>query len=448
MQRGKADLRIGIVGSGMAGSSAAYFLRQGLGDRAEIVVFERGRTVGGRVQEMEIAGRMVETGASIAHSSNRYFIRFVETLGLHVKPSPVRTLGIWNGHRFDFRTSGRGWLDLVRGFARYGVSPLRAEKLVKEFIRRLVAIYTLLEQGQGFASPGELFEALGLFELSRQPAGDYFRRNGVSDRFVREVIDGVSRSNYGQSSDIHALVDLVSMAGAAMGGQLLSVQEGNSAVCRRLLEAAEAVVRTGTEVTEIARPGSPAVGYRITVAGGDVERFDAVIVAAPLELAGIGFAGIALPPRSVLTRPYQVTHVTFVVGQLNPGYFHLRTAGQLPETILTEESPAVPFSGIGVSGRAVDSGHALHKVFSRQELGEELLSRLFSQRVQTHRLVWKAYPVLRPAAEWPPFVLSHGLYYVNAMESAVSTMETETMGSRNVVNLLLNDLRLPSRPDR
>lgn len=67
--------------------------------------------------------------------------------------------------------------------------------------------------------------------------------------------------------------------------------------------------------------------------------------------------------------------------------------------------------------------------------------RALSARLEALRLSWKAYPILRPAPKWPPFVLHPGLYYVNAMESAVSTMETEIIASRNVVTLLANDLR-------
>lgn len=446
-------LRIGIVGSGVAGSSAAYFVRQALGSRAEIVVYERGPTVGGRVRELEVAGRRLPAGASIAHSTNRYFVGLAQSLGLHLEPYPSKTVGVWNGERFDFRTSGKRWRDLVGALSRYGFSPLRAERLVKQFIQRLVPIYDLLEQGRGFTHPRDLFGALGLFELSQQLSRDYFRAQGVSDRFLHEMIDGISRVNYGQASELHALVNLVSLAGAAMGGQLLMVQEGNSRLCRGLLQAAGATLRTGATVVEIsglagaggtapgpeATAGQPGVRYRVSTAKGESSDFAAVIVATPLELAGIRLTGLPLPAPAVLNRPFQTTHVTFVVGQLNPGYFGLRRADQLPGTIMTRETPAIPFSAIGAWGQAADSPHRIYKVFSRAELPEGLLTRLFAERVETHRIVWKAYPVLRPAAEWPPFLLNHGLYYVNAMESGVSTMETEIMASRNVVNLLVQE---------
>lgn len=68
-----------------------------------------------------------------------------------------------------------------------------------------------------------------------------------------------------------------------------------------------------------------------------------------------------------------------------------------------------------------------------------LLDTLFGERGETRRLTWQAYPLLNPTTDWPPFRLAPALYYVNAMESPVSTMETEAIGARNVVNLLIQD---------
>jgi len=55
------------------------------------------------------------------------------------------------------------------------------------------------------------------------------------------------------------------------------------------------------------------------------------------------------------------------------------------------------------------------------------------------RKEWDAYPQLPPTTTFPPIRLDEGLYYVNAFEPFISTMETETIASRNVVDLLLRE---------
>ncbi|MDI3341634.1 MAG: FAD-dependent oxidoreductase [Sphaerobacter sp.] len=441
MEDSPVNLRVGIVGAGIAGSSAAYFVRQVLGDRVEIVVWDRSG-VGGRIREVELAGRRVAAGASIAHSANRYLVQFVAMLGLHADRPPARSQGVWNGAGFDFVTSPSRRTTLLRTIRRYRLAPLRAQRLVRRTIDRLVRVYDVLEQGQAFARPQDLFTFLDLYHLSQQPSAAYFRRHGISERFLREMVDGISRANYGQDASIHALVNLISLAGAAMGGYLFSVREGNSRLCDGLLREAGATVHPGATVAAIAavdegdRPR-----YQVTTADGRADTFDAVIVATPLEVANLRLAGFRPPDWALRARPYQVTHVTFVVGTVNPAYFGLQQVEQVPAVILTRESPEVPFSLLGSLGPASASPHTIYKLFSRAELDEELLARLFRDRVQTERLVWQAYPVLHPVKEWPGFVLHPGLYYVNAMESGISTMETEVIASRNVVNLLAAALR-------
>ena len=71
---------------------------------------------------------------------------------------------------------------------------------------------------------------------------------------------------------------------------------------------------------------------------------------------------------------------------------------------------------------------------------DALIQQLFVQSADVTRISWRAYPVLNPTAEWPAFRLQRGLYYINAMESAVSTMETEVVASRNVVQLLAQEM--------
>ena len=49
---------------------------------------------------------------------------------------------------------------------------------------------------------------------------------GVSKQFVDEFVTGASRDNYNQDSRINAFVDLVSLAGAGIGGSVFYLASG------------------------------------------------------------------------------------------------------------------------------------------------------------------------------------------------------------------------------
>ena len=66
---------------------------------------------------------------------------------------------------------------------------------------------------------------------------------------------------------------------------------------------------------------------------------------------------------------------------------------------------------------------------------------MFKNRKGISHQEWKAYTVLSPMAEWPPFEIAEGLHYINAMESAVSAMETQAVAARNIANRTLAYMR-------
>jgi len=172
-------------------------------------------------------------------------------------------------------------------------------------------------------------------------------------------------------------------------------------------------------------------------------------------------------------RPYQTTWTTFVVAEgLNPKFFGRKDDEHVPTFIFTTESPAIPFSSVAALRQVSDDGseeggmstahphphphphssreshtephsQVLYKMFSRNEPSETLLDQVFKGRSFTLRHEWKAYPVLQPypAEEWPAIVLDRpGIYYINSFESAVSTIETTIIASKNVVNLILKSI--------
>lgn len=359
-------------------------------------------------------------------------------------------LAIWNGSAFDLDVPGRGLTSALAILMRYRGSLLRARRLTGDMVRKLDQVYADLAGGRAFETPEAMLRRLGLYELTQVEAARHFRAHGLSDRFIGELSDGVGRANYNQGSRMNAFVTLVSLAGGGLGGgYLFSVAEGNARVPEGLLDRAGVRLQKGVAVRAVrattgpeAPAGSSAAAGRYVIETPDGEEgpFHAVVLATPLELSGIELRVDGLPEAASVRREYCVTHTTVVVGRARLGYFGVpEGGGRLDYLVLTRDDPAIPFSAFARVGRTPD-GRGIYKFFSRAQLTEEFLDALFTRRDETLRHIWRAYPMLEPSSVWPPFRLAPGLYYANAMESAVSTMETEAMAGCNVALLAASEL--------
>ncbi|CAH8605930.1 unnamed protein product, partial [Dicrocoelium dendriticum] len=67
-----------IIGAGMGGATAAYYLRQLFGSEVVITMFEQSGRIGGRIKSASFAGQLIETGGSIYHISNHYMASFAK----------------------------------------------------------------------------------------------------------------------------------------------------------------------------------------------------------------------------------------------------------------------------------------------------------------------------------------------------------------------------------
>ena len=103
-----AAQKVAIVGSGVGGSAAAYFLARASGGAADVRVFERDARVGGRARTVDVFGRRLDAGATAISSLNRYLVGFVAQFGLDVAPDAARpgALGIWNGSALVLEARG------------------------------------------------------------------------------------------------------------------------------------------------------------------------------------------------------------------------------------------------------------------------------------------------------------------------------------------------------
>ena len=257
---------------------------------------------------------------------------------------------------------------------------------------------------------------------------------------VYEFVDCISRVNYHQDGNINAFTDMVSLAGAGLdGGELFSVNGGNDRMIQAILtDKANVDIRLNqavTSVTNLALTINGPQKYEVLTTNGQRDTFDIVVVACPLDLANIDLPNYELK----MDREYQTVHANFIAGEIDYRYFN--NVENNPQTIFTIENEAIPFVSIAKTSFATDWDLPIYKVFSRQALADTFFNQTFKNRKGKIHQEWKAYTVLSPMKEWPPFKIDDGLFYINAMESAVSAMETEAIAARNIANLTLDFMK-------
>ena len=73
--------KVAIIGGGVGGCTAAYFIREQCGSSVDISVFNDTEVVGGRCAVIEFDGNIYESGASIIHTSNKYLVDLRKKFG-------------------------------------------------------------------------------------------------------------------------------------------------------------------------------------------------------------------------------------------------------------------------------------------------------------------------------------------------------------------------------
>lgn len=475
---GAAARKVAVIGAGVAGASAAHFLRKELPD-AEISVFERDR-LGGRARELQYGGLTLELGASIIWEKNFLMRDLAAAAGLErEQPGAGEGAGlfaVYDGRELVFAESPWRILTLIRLLWRYWLSWFTFRRAPARTFDQFQGIYSLLDQGRAFDSPAELLKAVGLYDLTQQSMFEWLRTNmGTSaDLLGAELIGGVNRCNYNQDNlQLNALAGMVSML-PATSPSVFRIKGGNGLLPQALLKAVNASVRCPATVGMVhrqsdgsftlhaatpepehgrgqqdewstGRQGSPAAS-----AEQPLGTFDAVIVATPLESSGIVLAGFE--PPHIPARKYRQTVTTFVRGSVRASYFGLDDMDY--STVLVADGAGVPWSALGLAGRTTGEGGTpvnatVWKLFSREPLPHAWLSMMFERDYEVvHVHAWSApgaYPAFDPPEDFGPFKLADGLFHAAALENAVSAMEVAAIEGRLVAQMAAAHVRTVRR---
>lgn len=392
-----------------------------------------------------ISGETFEAGASILHPKNYHALNFTKSFNLSVN-DPKNTddtlsLGIWDGHKFIYKTMNtNSKLPIVQRFVsfvnsvvlclRYGFSLFRMSNFVEAMINKFLRYYEDFESRPIFESVETMLKWAGLYDLTTQTLGKELVEVGLSPSLVQELVTVITRINYGQSVNISGLAGAVSLAGS--GGGLWSVKGGNWQMAAGLINRSDVQLLLNEEIESVSHLGD---FYELNSTVGKSYSCQVTVVATPLDELNIRFSpGISIPPRKL-----QHTHATFVRGVLNHAYFGLKEVKDIPELVGTIESADIPFSSISILKQ--HEKDMTYKVFSRQELADDLLDKIFSVREETMKVNWGAYPHYHAPEKYAPFILDDNhLYYVNAFENAASTIETSAVAAENIARLILSRL--------
>lgn len=256
---------------------------------------------------------------------------------------------------------------------------------------------------------------------------------GTSEIFVDEFYQAVTRNIYSISNKLHTLAG--SAAFVAMGTRE-GIKDGNYKLFEAFLKHSKATPYLYSKVTDIKEEydDDSNIKYRLHTNGSPLNNlYDIVIIATPLQLSGIQLPENAIQDFRVDYRDVYVGVITNA--SLNPTYFGVKTVKEIPETILGY-STSTPLAVITQSNGVI----FLH---SLEPITDQLLSKVLIKipsRENIYQKHWKAYPIMNPIRKFPPIVLHKNIYYVNAMEPALATMETETVSSKNIVKLIEKSL--------
>ncbi|KAJ3373874.1 hypothetical protein GGF31_008759 [Allomyces arbusculus] len=469
--------RVAIIGAGPGGSSFAYQYSHlaGLPADAQIDLFEAKNRVGGRVASEELVVPVLggrtnvslgthDWGASIFVKENLNLVRWAAKFNLSSseKGSSEADEGdllVWDGTTISFSFDPSSVGGKARAAWRYTTSPLATSREANSAAAALGKIYD--DDHPAYTSIGDLARQLNLSPYLNVTAESYLSTGSrwyfINDAFRREMVDGVTRSNYGHSIDeVHALAALVGF----VNGPVYSIDSGNQRIFEALVKNSKANVQLGTRITHVDFDETTSTYSLTTSTGAHKTGYDAVVLALPLDV----YSSLHLPEGvriGAQPREYHHIHVTMVVGTLNPDRGFTSTTANV---FTLRTTPHIASISRLHDLSSVAPGLGLFKVFSTIPLddltpgSQEItnLGYLFNRVDHTWRRQWFAYPIMVPTAPdakdedvYPEIILhdaataqaaaqaaAGGLFYLNGMERLLSTMETQTIAATNLVRLL------------
>ncbi|MDR7456116.1 MAG: FAD-dependent oxidoreductase [Armatimonadota bacterium] len=275
--------RVAVVGAGIAGLTAAYYLR-GAGVRA--TVYEASSRTGGRIFSRPNAiapGLVTEFGGEFINSDHEDVLRLVRAFGLSLMDMEAPgEAALRDTYYFD----GRHYTEeeIVRAF--------------RPVARRIRAHAESLGDEIDFQHPG------GATALDRQSLAAYLRRVGATG-WLRELLEVAYVCEFGLDADEQSALNFITLVGTDLnqGFQIVGdsderykVRGGNQQITAGLAARLEGQIAPDHRLTAVRSRGR---GYALTFerrgAGVREVTADLVVLALPFTLLREVEIGVELP---------------------------------------------------------------------------------------------------------------------------------------------------------
>jgi len=418
---------LAVVGAGIGGCCAAYFARKRFPD-VRVTIHDSQDRIGGRILTYKSSGVAFELGAAFFNGFNRTLLDIVKAERLKITAIEERkNFGVWNGSEFVFRSNKQEFATSLRLAAKYRLSLGKIFLLLRKVKGQVDRLYR--EELENPADISELLKSAGLDEWHKKSFSEVLIERGVSQAFIDEIVAPITRIIYSQNAELGGFAGISSLIGV-YSSEIYSLAEGNSTLPVHLAEASDAAIKLGRKVEVIEK--TPKGNYRVYTEE-DMTVFESVIIATPLCLADIKFDGLSIDGWE--PKPHRAVYKLIMRGVLDPDYFGLKNAADLPSIVLTTKD-VDPITHYNIQ-KSID-GKSLVTVSSLKPLDHNIFSSLFKNgEVPVIEHCWKAaYPIFKPVNKLPPTRMDERLIYINAIEPSVSSMETSALSASNAIRIL------------
>ena len=421
-------VNLAIIGAGIGGSSAAYFARKYL-PNSKITVYEMNKRVGGRTLTYHFGKNQIELGAAFFNFNNKIIFDLIKEIELKIKKvQESADIAVWNGTEIIFKANQPMFYNMLKLIATYKLSTPKLLITLREAKEKIKKLY--YEKPSEF---WEIFENVGLDKWYKNRFDKILNELGIDKKFIDEIITPIIRIIYSQDASIGGFAGLSSLLGV-YGESLYSLREGNDILPMKLLEKSNSKIELRNKVESIEKTSKDT--FRLITEDNN-SIVDGVIIASPLETTNLRIDGIS--NKESHSREYKKIYIKIIEGEINSRYFNLNKSNELPSIILTlnEADPITRFSINKFRGN-----QTVVAITSKKQIKNNVLDEIFKKRKTLLDHVWSAaYPTFKPIERIPSTFLSQKLIYLNAIESASSSLESSAFAALNCMKVLKDQLR-------